>query len=708
MSDATTPHKISSHHRAREACLYVRQSSQHQVINHTESIRRQYGLQRQAMALGWPADRIRIIDDDQGLSGEFSGNRSGFRDLVARVAAGEVGIVLSLEVSRLCRNSTDWHQLLQIAAFNDTLILDEAGVYDPGDSNDRLLLGFKGALSEYELQNIRARLIGGIRNKARRGKLKMRLPIGLVYNEKDEVVLDPDRSIVEAFDLVFETFRRRGSAMQTMKWFRRNEVKLPSRPYRMHGEVHWSVPDHHKVISIIHNPRYAGCFVYGRSRSRKLPDGKLRTKVLPREEWQVCIPDAHAGYIDWDEYCRNQATLKGNGNSFLPEHARQSAPRNGQALLQSRVICGHCGHRMSAKYIVANPARWQKARRYYFCRYTISRHGLRTCPSVRGEVVDAAVSEFVVAAVNQENIALAIAVREQMQVDFAAADRQHCNRIEALRTEADMARRRFMEVDPANRLVVATLESEWNEHLETLTRAIADREQFSKAHAQAGSAEQDERIMALAQDFSKVWNASTTENTDRKRMLAMLIEDVTLTREGYQAEIGLRLRGGKTHILPRIDLPKPLSMILHRTPDKAILDEMESLVMAKYNNEGVAMELNRRGHKDARGDPFTAICIQRIRTHRKWPSCSQLHRTSLRKRGYMSAGKLASSLGIRITSVRQRVVRGKSIKVRRFKVGQRTYAMYKALDTDSSDTVNSETNCLLETAMSQQNGTLAL
>ena len=342
--------------------------------------------------------------------------------------------------------------------------------------------GFKGALSEYEMQSIRARLLGGQRSKARRGELKMRLPLGLAYNDRDEVVLDPDRAVVEAISLVFATFRRTGSAMQTLKWFRRNAVTLPSRPYRLHGELMWSVPNHSHILFILHNPRYAGCFAYGRSRTRKLPDGKAQYTKLVMEEWQVCIPEAHAGYIDWDEYCRNQETLENNRTGFTPGAGRQPPPRDGLALLQSRVVCGHCGHRMTSHYSPARPDRSDPARWYYYCRHNIVRHGARTCQSLRGPEVDRAVSNFIVAAVNRKNIALALAVREQVRADHTAADRQHANRIEALRAEADMARRRYLAVDPSNRLVAASLEAEWNARLEALTRAVAEREQLAKAH----------------------------------------------------------------------------------------------------------------------------------------------------------------------------------------------------------------------------------
>ena len=703
MSDIPTSFKVAEHHRQREACLYIRQSSQKQVVNHTESTRRQYGLRQRAIALGWPDERIRTVDDDQGISGEYSGNRNGFRALMDRVAAGEVGIVLSLEVSRLCRNAADWQRLLQIAAFSDTLILDEDGLYDPNDNNDRLLLGFKGALSEYEMQSIRARLIGGQRSKARRGALKMRLPLGLAYDDRDEAVLDPDRTIVEAISLVFATFRRTGSAMQTLKWFRKNAVTLPSRPYRMHGEVMWSVPNHSQILFILHNPRYAGCFVYGRSRTRKLPDGKAQYSKLAMEDWQVCIPEAHAGYIDWDEYCRNQETLENNRTGFVPGAGRQPPPRDGLALLQSRVLCGHCGHRMTSHYNPARPDRNQAARWYYYCRHNIVRHGARTCQSLRGPEVDAAVSDFIVSAVNQKNIALALAVREQVRADYAAADRQHANRIEALHTEADMARRRYLTVDPSNRLVAATLEAEWNARLETLTRAVAEREQLGKAHERAISAEQDERIMELARDFGRVWNAPATSNVDRKRLLALLVEDATLAREGYRATIGLRLRGGKTHTL-EVDLPRPYYATMQRMPhDEETRLELKALVNQAYDNDAVAEELNRHGRTDAQGEPFTARRIEAFRSNWNWPSCTELHRAKLREQGYMTEKELASTIGIQPCTVRQRAHRKRGIEACRFKVGRRMFTMYRELSNGPAENNDTDLACLSEPVLSQQN-----
>ena len=559
--------KVEAHHLAREACLYVRQSSLRQVVENTESARRQYGLRHRAMALGWPAESVRVIDEDQGKSAASSANRSGFRDLMARIAAGEVGIVLGLEVSRLARNNADWHQLLRIAGIARTLILDENGVYDPNDSNDRLLLGFKGTMSEFELQGIRARLVGGQKSAAARGVLKMALPIGLAYDDNDEVVLDPDLSIADAIGGVFDRFRRLGSAMAVVKWMHRENIVLPSRPRRgpNRGQLRWALPSFSQVRQILRNPRYAGAYVYGRTRSEPQADGKVRHRSVPREEWQVLIRNAHAGFIDWDEYLRNQATLAANAAAFLPAPSRVAAPRKGAALLQSRVICGHCGRRMGPLYTTARSTRNEPARYFYVCKHQLVRYGRKVCQTIRADLVDAAISRFVVDAMNRENIDLAIAIQEQVRVEFAEADRQRAHRIEAIRYEADLARRRFFAVDPANRLVAATLEADWNGRLRELEDACGEREARAAARDAELSGLQRERIRALTRDFEQVWTASQTTNTDRKRLLGLLIEDATLSRDGYEVKVELRVRGGRALTLDTVHLPRPMAQI-RKTP----------------------------------------------------------------------------------------------------------------------------------------------
>ncbi|MCP4234086.1 MAG: recombinase family protein, partial [Aestuariibacter sp.] len=341
-----THQKVTVAHLERDAYLYVRQSSIRQVMQNTESTKRQYALRERAVALGWPIERIHTIDSDQGRSGAQSTDRDGFQRLVSQVAMGQVGIVLGLEVSRLARNNADWHRLIELAALSETLILDEDGVYDPAHFNDRLLLGLKGTMSEAELHVLKARLQGGMRNKARRGELKIPLPIGFVYQEDDTVTLDPDRRITQSLEWLFTTFQETRSAMAVVKRFRCEGLEFPRRIRRGigKGDLLWGALDHSRVLQILHNPRYTGAFVYGRTRGGRTAELRTVTRKVPREDWQVLIPEAHVGYISWEEFERNQAILQRNSGGFA-KGRRGSVPREGTALLQGRVLCGICGSR---------------------------------------------------------------------------------------------------------------------------------------------------------------------------------------------------------------------------------------------------------------------------------------------------------------------------------------------------------------------------
>ena len=668
--------KIKPHHLEREACLYVRQSSLRQVARNTESARRQYGLSRNAMALGWPAERIRVIDDDQGKSGSYSENRSGFRDLMARIGAGEVGIVLVLEVSRLARDNADWHQLLRLASITDTLILDQADVYDPNDGNDRLLLGFKGTISEFELQEIRARMVGGQRSAARRGALKLSLPIGLAYNEHDEVVFDSDRSVVDAIGLVFETFRRKGSAMAVVKWMHQQNIALPSRPScgPCRGQVRWNLPSGGQVVYILKNPRYAGTYAYGKTTSERRIDGTARRRLVPMEQWQVCIPEAHAGFIDWHEYCRNQATMASNAKAYAPWDRRIAAPREGAALLQARVICGRCGSRMSPFYSQARPSRSERSHSYYRCRKQHDRCGKNICQSIRAEAVDCEISRFVIASMNRENINLALSVQDQIRTEFAAADAQRANRIEALRYEVNLAQRRFFEVDPANRLVAATLEADWNERLLNLEQACREREAHTTARDAEISDQQVLRIQELTQDFERVWNAPETKNTDRKRLLGLLIEDATLTRDGYEVSIELRMRGGKTLTLDSVSLPKPVALLKKTRPETlAALDRLLDTHTAK----GAARELNRNGHRNWKGELYSTTRVQSMRRDYGLRSHVERMQERLREQGYATAAEMAEQFGVSVYTIRRWARKNCRMERKVILTEGREYCMYR-------------------------------
>jgi DNA invertase Pin-like site-specific DNA recombinase len=348
-----THQKVKASHLKRDAYLYVRQSTIRQVFENTESTKRQYGLRERAVALGWPLERIHVIDSDLGQSGASAVDRAGFQQLVSEVGIGRAGIVLGLEVSRLARNSTDWHRLLEICALTDTLILDEDGIYDPSHFNDRLLLGLKGTMSEAELHVLRARLRGGIVNKARRGELWITPPVGLVYNDQGEVILDPDKQVQQSLRLLFETYRRTGSATATVKSFRQQGLLFPRRLRAgpRPGELVWVELGHSQTLRVLHNPRYAGTFAFGRSRTQKNVDGGITVKWLPRDQWDTVIPGNHAGYISWEEFEENQRRLR-EAAQACGQDRRKSPPREGPALLQGLVVCGICGNRMTVRYHV--------------------------------------------------------------------------------------------------------------------------------------------------------------------------------------------------------------------------------------------------------------------------------------------------------------------------------------------------------------------
>src|SRR5256712_466 len=306
--------KITARHLSRQAMLYVRQSTLHQVLENTESTARQYGLRERALALGWPTERIVVIDQDLGQSGASAVDRAGFQRLVAEVGLGHVGLVMGLEVSRLARSSLDWHHLLEICTMSGTLILDEDGLYDPATFNDRLLLGLKGTMSAAELHILQARLKGGILQKASRAALKVPLPVGLAYAEDETVILNPDAQIQQALRVLFATFKRTGSAWATVKYFRDQGLLFPRRVRTgVHkGEIHWMPLGHNAVLKALRNPRYAGAFCYGRTHTLKHPDGSLHIESIPQEQWPFLVCNAHVGYLSWEEYEANLQQLRAN------------------------------------------------------------------------------------------------------------------------------------------------------------------------------------------------------------------------------------------------------------------------------------------------------------------------------------------------------------------------------------------------------------
>src|SRR5215218_6667063 len=451
--------KVGPEHLARTAYLYVRQSTLRQVIENSESGERQYALRERAVQLGWDSQQIVVIDTDQGQSGASVDGREGFQRLVAEVGMGRAGIVLGLEVSRLARNNADWHRLLEICGMSCTLILDEDGLYDPSDFNDRLLLGLKGTMSEAELHFIRARLQGGILSKARRGELQMALPVGLVYDPAGKVVLDPDQGVQRALRHLFELFARTGSARAVVQAFRDEGPLFPVRVRtgERKGELAWMPLRHWRVLRTLHNPRYAGAFVYGRRRARRTADGKITHESVPREQWTTLIPEAHPGYLSFEQFEHNQRALAANTRAHGTERAGGPA-REGPALLQGLAVCGRCGRRMTGHY----HQRLDTLVPDYRCAGEAIQAGTQPCLVVPGRGIDEAIGRLLLDTVTPLALEVALTVQAELEARADQADQLRKSHVERARQRAELARRRYLSVDPDNRLVADTLEADWN------------------------------------------------------------------------------------------------------------------------------------------------------------------------------------------------------------------------------------------------------
>lgn len=626
--------KVTVSHLLRDAILYVRQSTLHQVLQNTESTQRQYALQQRAVALGWPIERVRVIDCDLAHSGASTADREGFQQLVTEVSLGHCGLVMGLEVSRLARNSADWQRLLELCALTNTLILDEDGLYDCSGFNDRMLLGLKGTLSEAELHFLRARLQGGILNKARRGELASPLPVGLLYDESGHVRRDPDQQVQQAIQLFFETFRRTGTAWGIVAHFRRAGLRFPRRlrTGARKGELVWGELQLSRALQILHNPRYAGAFFFGRTRTRTWPDGEKRTRVLPREEWLVLIPNLHVGYISWEEYQDNQRRLHENAQAY-GEDRRVSPPREGPALLQGLVICGICGHRMTVCYHV----RQGRMDPDYTCRRESVEHSAPVCQHIPGRAIDKAVSELVLETMTPVSLEVALAVQQEMSLRLQEADALRAKQVDRARYTADVAAQRYRCVDPNNRLVASTLEAEWNAALKALQEAQQEYEQHCQTDRQLMNAEVRDRIMALATDFPRVWKDTHTTDQDRKRLIHLLLEDVTLIK-AHEITLQVRFRGGAARTLT---LPAPRRIWETWTTEPEVIAAIDTL-LNEYTNEQVAAILNKRGLRSGKGCLFHGYTIQKL--CRIYGLKSRYDR--LREAGMLTPEEIASLLKI--------------------------------------------------------------
>jgi len=638
--------KVQLHHLERSAYLYVRQSSMRQVIENVESTKRQYALRGRAIAHGWREDQIVVVDSDQGESGASAVWREGFQHLVADVSMGRAGIVMGLEVSRLARNNADWHRLLEICALADTLILDEDGMYDPANFNDRLLLGLKGTMSEAELHVLKARLRGGILNKVRRGEYHCPLPTGFVYDEGGNVALDPDTQIRETIVHFFETFSRVGSACQTVKVFRNEGLNFPSR--RTGGRTTVFRPlSASTALRVLNNPRYAGVYTYGRRRYRRAIDGQRKVQQKhDSSDWLACIPNAHPGYISWEQHQQNLKLLEANGRGY--ELARGSPPREGAALLQGRAVCGRCGRHFRVRYRSTRG----KQKAWYICDRGHGTLGERDCQSIAGPAVDEAIGALIAEKMTPAAVELALDIRREIEARQEDADQLRSRATERAQFEADLAQRRFMLVDPRNRLVADTLEAEWNDKLRALAQAREERERGRQQDQLVLNDAIRQRLLIMTTDFKKLWNDPATQNRERKRLLAHIIEDATLIKlpaEGI-TKIHLRFKGGKTETLTTLN-PKSSAQQVKTPPmivqlvDKLLDDHIYAEIADILNERGLRPGGSARPGRSH--NRFTALRVAYL-VHR-YAVRSRYDR--LRDRGMLMAAEAAARLGIHEATV---------------------------------------------------------
>jgi DNA invertase Pin-like site-specific DNA recombinase len=630
--------QITEHHRSKSAYVYVRQSTLAQVRHHQESTERQYALREKALELGWNDPEIHVLDRDLGMSGAQTTGREDFKTLVAEVSMGQVGAVFALEVSRLARSNLDWHRLLELCALTETLVIDEDGCYNPADFNDGLLLGLKGTMAQAELHFLRARLLGGKLNKAKKGELRFPLPVGFCYDEESRIILDPDIEVRGAVALVFRLFRETGTAFAVMQRFAESGLRFPKRSYggAWDGKIIWGRLMHGRVLGILKNPSYAGRYVFGRYQYRReinsAGEVQKRMHAVGMADWRVSLQEHHEGYISWEEFLTNQERLEKNRTNG--EEMLLSGPaREGLALLQGLLLCGHCGRALTVRY-TGNGGIYP----CYQCNW-LRREGLahRDCMSFRCDLLDAAIAEQVLEALQPAELELALAALQELESRDQTILRQWQMRLERAEYEAALAERRYQEVDPSQRLVAATLERRWNAALLQLEELQKQAAEFQRQEARVATPEQKAKVLALARGLPRVWHAPTTQAKDRKRMLRLLIKDITVEKPNQkQLAVHIRWLGGACSDLC-VQIP-PNRADRVRYP-AALVDRVWHLAQSLPNAE-IAERLNREGHVSAVGKPFTGSMIQWIRYR------YQIPKVTLARPEELTVEQVAKRLGV--------------------------------------------------------------
>ena len=606
--------KVTKEHINRIAVVYIRQSSAQQIRNNIESGERQYGLAERAAELGWPARSIKIIDEDQGRTGTIAVHRSGFKKLLPDIGTGQVGIVLALEASRLARSSADWHRLIEICGITQTLLADETAVYDPRDPNDRLLLGIKGTISEAELFTLRCRLHEGRWNKARRGELTRSLPVGYIYDDNNKIIKDPDRQVRSRLNYLFRQFARLQVARKVLLLFRDQGLKIPTKVWGgvRHGQIVWKTANFSTIVRILHNPTYAGAYVYGQfeydSYNRSPKTGKAKQRLRSPEEWPVCQQNCFDQYISWEQFQENQRVLKSNWyRSESP-----GAPKKGAALLQGIAFCGRCGLKMRIQHYAAK----EKRSPAYACYQAYAMEGKAGCQCMSARDVDQAVTELFFEAVTPAKVDIAVKALEQLDQDQAAAQKEWQHQIQQAEYEVQLAHKRYEAVDPENRLVAAELEAEWEAALTELKNRKQSCRDFQRKQGGKLIKKDHDLIKKLSGNLKKVWSANTTAMEERKALLRFLVKRVHLdgVTEAGKIRIDVEWHTG-AHTSTKIDRPA-VGIWAPRTPP-AVVERIQEL-LGTCTHQQIAGKLNKEGFLSAKKKSFDNYTVGYIIRSRGW------------------------------------------------------------------------------------------
>jgi DNA invertase Pin-like site-specific DNA recombinase len=636
--------KITVMQLKRKAALYLRQSTMKQVFENSESTIRQYGLKEKLIQLGWQPEDIIVIDCDLGQSGSGSSERSGFKKLVADVSNDEVGAIACLETSRLARNSQEWNRLMEICSITKTVLIDADGIYDLNDFNDRMLLGFKGTMSEAELHFIRSRMIDGALSKAKRGELKQGLPVGYVYDEANRVIKAPNIEVQASVKMFFEVFRMCGSATGMASYYNKNGYKIPSDPSRGFNckEIIWGKLSSTRALNMLRNPVYAGVYAFGQRQVVRTIDGN-KTQKKPDEEWHVRIPEHHEAYISEDVFILNQHKLFMNNTNKSPN----PPVREGSALLQGICLCGKCGLKMSVVYHVRNKENVPN----YICNAQVRHNGEWLCQHVHGSAVDKAISDLVLEKLTPVAISKAIQIEEEVRQRETNSGNYFVLQLERARYEVNLARKRYMNVDPSNRLVAHELESIWNQKIAALAKAEEELRIHENAKQKNSPGIKISELMSIPGNITEVWNSSAVSVKDKKRIIRCLIEDVTITKIDQTIRIGVRFKTGSTTVIECPNPPK--AYMTWTTPDKVVdIVRRESL---SHSNVEIAAILNREGCLSGKGSTISVDIVNYIMREYSIPSFQD----HLKTNGFLTSSEKAAQLNISVSTLHKWKYTGK-------------------------------------------------